>query len=213
MTDDTAVLVFGKSPVPGQVKTRLVPGLSAGQAARLYERMLAHALTTAVASALGPVTLHAHPDHRCPRLRALAQRHGTRIATQAGADLGARMQHALRLALRTHRRALLIGSDCPALRRQHLHAADRLLRDGRAAVVLVPAVDGGYVLVGAREPCPAMFQDIPWGSAHVMARTRERLRGARCTWRELPPLRDVDRIQDLDLVPAELRAPDQPPKF
>lgn len=213
MTDDTAVLVFGKSPVPGQVKTRLLPGLSAGQAATLYARMLEHALATAVASALGPVTLHAHPDHRCPRLRGLALRHGTHIAAQAGADLGARMQHALRLALREHRRALLIGSDCPALHPQHLRAADRLLRDEQAAVVLVPAVDGGYVLVGARELCPAMFQDMPWGSAQVMARTRERLRGARCTWLELPPLRDVDRIQDLDLLPAELRTPGHPPKF
>lgn len=204
MTADTAVLVFGKSPVPGQVKTRLVPGLSARQAATLYERMLAHTVVTAVASALGPVILHAHPDDRCPRLRAIAQRHGARIAAQTGADLGARMQHALRSALQCHRRALLIGSDCPALQPEILRAADRVLCDERTPVVLVPAVDGGYVLVGGRELCPAMFQDMPWGTAGVMALTRERLRNAGCAWRELAPLRDVDRIQDLDLLPPDL---------
>lgn len=201
MTADTAVLVFAKSPVPGQVKTRLVPGLSARQAATLYERMLAHAVATAVASALGPVTLYAHPDHRCPRLRALAQRHGTLIAAQSGPDLGARMQHALGNALQCHPRALLIGSDCPALQPEILRAAARVLCDEHTPVVLVPAVDGGYVLVGGRELCPAMFQDIPWGTAGVMTRTREKLRNAGCAWRELAPLRDVDRIQDLDLLP------------
>lgn len=201
MTADTAVLVFAKSPVPGQVKTRLVPGLSARQAATLYERMLAHAVATAVASALGPVILYAHPDHRCPRLRALAQRHGTLIAAQSGPDLGARMLHALGNALQCHSRALLIGSDCPALQPEILRAADRVLCDEHTPVVLVPAVDGGYVLVGGRELCPAMFQDIPWSTAGVMTRTREKLRNAGCAWRELAPLRDVDQIQDLDLLP------------
>lgn len=207
MTADTAVLVFAKSPVPGQVKTRLLPGLSARQAAALYARMLAHAVATAVASELGPVILHAHPDDRCPRLRAVARRHGIRITAQSGPDLGARMQHALHAALQYHPRVLLIGSDCPALQPTTLREADRMLRDDPAPVVLTPAVDGGYVLVGGRELCPAMFQDMPWGTAGVMALTRERLRDAGCAWRELAPLRDVDRVQDLDLLPPALGGP------
>lgn len=206
MTPDTAVLVFGKSPVPGQVKTRLMPALSAGQAASLYARMLSHALAAAVGSALGPVTLCAWPDDRCPRLRALAQSHGAHIEAQVGADLGARMLTALCAALRSHSRALLIGSDCPALSPAVLRAADRVLHDALVATVLVPAVDGGYVLVGGRDACRAMFQDMPWGSSRVMALTRARLQQAAWEWRELPPLRDVDRVQDLDLLPPGFSA-------
>lgn len=200
MRADTAVLVFGKSPVPGQVKTRLVPGLSMQQASVLYERMLAHALAVAAASALGPVSLCAHPD-ACARLRAMARRHAARTAPQVGSDLGARMQHALHDALSRHPRALLIGSDCPALTAGTLRAADRVLREAQAPVVLVPAVDGGYVLVGGCAVCPAMFQDMPWGGRDVMMLTRVRLLEAGWSWHELPPLRDVDRIQDLDLLP------------
>jgi len=204
MTPDTAILVFGKSPVPGQVKTRLMPALSAAQAAALYRCMLSHALDTAVASALGPVILCAWPDARCARLRALALRHGAGIVPQVGQDLGARMLAALRIALQQHPRALLIGSDCPALTPAILVEADRVLRDGLAPVVMVPAVDGGYVLVGGCEVYPAMFHGIPWGSDRVMALTRATLQRAGCRWRELAPLRDVDRVQDLDLLPASL---------
>lgn len=205
MSADTAVLVFGRSPVPGQVKTRLLPGLSAVQAAMLYERMLEHALAVAAASALGPVSLHVHPEAGCARLRVLAARHAVRMTPQVGPDLGARMHHALRDALLRHPRAVLIGSDCPAVTPRVLREAARALREARAPVVLVPAADGGYVLVGGCAACPAMFRDMPWGSGDVMTVTRDRLRAAGWTWHELSPLRDVDRIQDLDLLPAALR--------
>lgn len=202
MTPDTALLVFGKSPLPGQVKTRLIPGLSAAQAASLYRRMLSHALHTAVESGLGPVTLYASPHTRCPQLRELAQRHGTGIAPQEGADLGERMLRALCGALAGHARALLIGSDCPALRPDTLREADRVLRDGQTRVVLVPAADGGYVLVGGVDVCAAMFHAMPWGTRHVMPMTRARLGESGVRWQELSPLRDVDRVQDLDLLPS-----------
>jgi rSAM/selenodomain-associated transferase 1 len=197
---DTAVLVFARAPVPGRVKTRLLPGLSAVQAARLYTRMLDRALACARESALGPVTLWCTPDTDCPRLVELARRHGAKRALQRGDDLGARMHGALACALREHRAALLLGSDCPGLRAGTLVRAAQALRQGLAAV-FVPAVDGGYVLVGSTRAEPALFRDIPWGSHRVMTMTRERLTGLDWRWLELEPHRDVDRVQDLDLLP------------
>lgn len=200
MADGTAVLVFARAPIPGRVKTRLMPGLSAVQAAGLYRRMLERATASAVASRLGPVILCCDPDECCPYLQDLARRCGAALARQEGRDLGARMAHALETALDRHPRVLLMGSDCPSLDAGRLRDADAALGTG-ATVVFVPAVDGGYVLVGCDAPCREAFLDVPWGSARVMATTRQRLRAAGHIWRELPPLRDVDRVQDLDLLP------------
>lgn len=196
----TAVLVFARSPRAGQVKTRLMPALSGAQAARLHSRMVDHALGQACASGLGPVFLCAAPTASCPRLGALADRHGVEVVQQRGADLGARMAHAITHALERHPRVLLMGSDCPFLEAGVLRAADAALAGG-ARVVLVPAVDGGYVLVGSDRPCDGIFEGMPWGGERVMTETRRRLRELGLAWRELPPLQDIDRVQDLDLLP------------
>jgi rSAM/selenodomain-associated transferase 1 len=201
--NDTCVLVFAKSVVPGLVKTRLMPALSAHQAARLHVRMVERVLAAARASEAGPVTLYVTPDTGCPELQALGRRYGAQLEAQAGEDLGARMRNALDSALRNHPRALLVGSDCPWLDAGVLSAAHRALLH-QAPLVLVPAVDGGYVLVGmSGRSCGAMFSGIPWGTSQVMTMTRRRLREAGWSWHEMPPLRDVDRVEDLDLLPAD----------
>lgn len=211
-TGGTAVLVFARSPRPGEVKTRLIPALNARQAAALHARMVAHALSQAHASRLGPVILCCAPDSDCPQLSALARRHGAALQSQQGRGLGERMAHALDRALEHHHRVLLMGSDCPWLDAAVLRDADTALARG-ATVVLVPAVDGGYVLVGARQPCKAMFDDVPWGTAGVLKATRLRLTAAGLSWVELPPLRDIDRPQDLDLLPPEFLQGPFAPKF
>lgn len=199
----TAVLVFGRAPVPGAVKTRLIPALGAVRAAALYRRMLERMLASAREAALGPVMLCAAPEPEPAALAAVAARHGAALGVQRGADLGQRMHHALAAALRQHARALLAGSDCPALDAAVLRRADAALAAG-AQVVLVPAVDGGYVLVGASRPYRRVFEDVPWSTSCVMAVTRRRLEESGLKWRELAPLRDVDRAQDLDLLPPDL---------
>ena len=91
---------------------------------------------------------------------------------------------------------LLIGTDCPALTGEHLHAAALALHDGADAVTL-PAEDGGYVLVGLRAPQPALFEGMRWSTEHVMADTRQRARAAGLRLHEGPTLWDVDRPEDL----------------
>jgi len=198
----TAVLVFAREPVAGRVKTRLVPGLSPAQAADLYARMLTAALRAACLSRLGPVYLWHAPTEAPRRLQALSTSCGVPLCVQAGGDLGARMHTALCEAIARHGAAVLMGSDCPGLDAARLRAAARVL-EGDAPAVFIPAVDGGYVLVGFTQAPPfSLFEDVPWGTSRVMAVTRDRLRALGWRWRELPPLRDVDRVQDLDLLPA-----------
>ncbi len=105
------------------------------------------------------------------------------------------MQNAFRRALRRHRRVVLIGSDCPALRPADLRRAARWLQGGCDAV-LAPAEDGGYALIGLRRLPPHLFDGIAWGGADVYSATVQRLGTAR--WRALRMVWDVDRPEDLD---------------
>lgn len=129
-------------------------------------------------------------------LPALALEHGLRLVPQEGADIGARMAHALHWSLADGTPTLLIGSDCAALTPNYLRAAARALAQPND-VVLGPAEDGGYFLIGAREHCPDAFSGIDWSTAKVMEQTRARLSAAGLRWHELAPIWDVDDAKDL----------------
>ena len=191
---DAAIAVFAKAPVPGAVKTRLAEVLGADAAASLHAGLVRHALSTAVRARVGPLSLWCAPDTAHPFFARCADEFGARLEPQLGDDLGERMRRAFEPAWRSAVRLLLIGADCPALTAERLEAAAQALR-GKDAV-FVPAEDGGYVLVGLARPLAGVFEDIPWGTAAVMTRTRERLRAAGASWTELPPLWDVDRPDD-----------------
>ena len=127
--------------------------------------------------------------------------------SQCDGDLGARMQHAAAAALAVTGRILIIGTDCPALTPAELRlAADRL--DARHDAVLIPAEDGGYVLIGLKWWNPRLFSDIAWGSDQVLATTRARLAELRWRWHELPPSWDVDRPPDFARLRASGLIPD-----
>jgi hypothetical protein len=189
------VLVFARAPVPGSVKRRLVPRLGSWRAAQLHLRLMRQTLGIAAQAACGPVQLHLTRRH------ALFHKH----ELQKGTDLGQRMHRALERALRRHRGAILIGSDCPALRAADLRRAARLLA-GSCDVVLGPAEDGGYVLIGARRVSARLFEGIKWGTPDVYAATVQRLDALRYRWRALRPLWDLDRPDDLGRLRA-LRSP------
>jgi rSAM/selenodomain-associated transferase 1 len=195
----TAIIVFAKAPVPGLAKTRLAPALGEAGAAALAERMLRHALAQATAADVGPVELCAAPDATHPALQAAAAAHGARLTEQGSGDLGLRMHRALARSLMRHGRALLIGTDAPALDATVLHQAASALQDHDA--VFVPALDGGYALVGERRADPRWFSDMRWSHARVMEDTRERLRAAGVRWVELPPVADIDEPMDLVHLP------------
>jgi rSAM/selenodomain-associated transferase 1 len=191
------VLVFAKAPVPGRVKTRLIPALGASGAAELHRQLVVRTLRTAMAAALGSVELWCAPDASDAFFLACAKEFGVNLRVQGRGDLGSRMARALRSALTNGSPALLIGSDCPALNAQYLRDAAAACASGHDAV-FSPAEDGGYVLIGlARSPPAGLFGDIAWGSASVMQETRRRLTQLGWRWHEMATLWDVDRPEDL----------------
>jgi uncharacterized protein len=196
MAPTTPIAVFARAPVAGAVKTRLIPLLGAEGALALHRQLVESTLFRARDAALGEVTLWIAGDAGHPEVLACARRQRVRLATQQGTDLGARMHAALAvtLAAQPGRGCLLIGTDCPALTPAHLqHAAAALATHD---VVLTPAHDGGYVLVGLRAPQPALFDGIAWGGSDVLAATRARIAAAGLRCAELAALPDLDTAAD-----------------
>ena len=157
---------------------------------RLHERLVRRALSTARAAG-AVVELHVTRRHRWFATLDVP------IKLQRGADLGERMHHALHTGRRRHARVVLIGADCPELTAADLARADRLLQ-GAADVVLAPAADGGYALIGARRIAPGIFAAVRWGSDEVLLQTRRNLDKARLACRLLRTVWDVDRPEDLE---------------
>ncbi|HET7314422.1 TIGR04282 family arsenosugar biosynthesis glycosyltransferase [Salinisphaera sp.] len=199
------IAVFAKPLVPGRVKTRLIPALGAAGAAALQRNLLDRTLTVAREAAGPRVSLWVAGDPAHATLGPVRDRFRVPAYPQQGADLGARMRSAIAALSPIHRCVLLIGSDCPVLAAADLRAAGRAVNDADTDAVFIPVEDGGYVLVGlgpaARDRraavLDALFGDIAWGTARVMAQTRARLVAAGFTWREQPMLWDIDRPEDL----------------
>ena len=204
------ILIFAKAPVPGRVKTRLIPALGAEGAARLAGRLLCHALTQALEADLGPVEVCAspapeHPDWQ-PWLPTLSQlgAPGPFLAwsDQGEGDLGARMARRSRTYLDAGEPVLLMGTDCPALTPHRLREAARLLHGHEAA--LIPARDGGYVLLGLRAFHPSLFTAMPWGTAAVADLTLARLRDLNWQVWVGEAQADIDVPADLTVLPGEM---------
>jgi rSAM/selenodomain-associated transferase 2/rSAM/selenodomain-associated transferase 1 len=191
-----ALLVFAKAPEPGLAKSRLIPALGSDGAADLAKRLLERTLATATAARFASLQLWCAPDADHPLLVEAAHRHGATRHVQQGLDLGERMQRALAEALAGHHAALLVGTDCPELSVDDLHDAARALA-GPRDVALIPAEDGGYVLVGMRRPNPALFSGIDWGTGRVLDQTCARGAAAGLRIHLGRRLRDIDRPEDL----------------
>jgi uncharacterized protein len=191
------ISILAKAPVPGTTKTRLIPSIGAHAAAVLQERLTERAVSTALAAATGRVTLWCAPDPGHVSFRELVRHHNVMLKRQPDGDLGARMLATI------NGPTLVIGSDCPALTPQHLRDAADALR-GDADVVLIPAEDGGYVLIGTRVAHPQLFTGMTWGTDTVLTETRTRIAalGLKCT--ELPTLWDVDIEADLARLEREI---------
>lgn len=197
--DPVIVAILAKAPVPGLAKTRLVLRLGAAGAADLQARLIVRTVETAIRAAVGPVCLWCAPDAEHLVFVDLAARHGIALRAQVEGDLGQRM-HAVVAAETMRAPVLLVGVDCPPLTAEHLRVCAAALRSHDA--VLVPAEDGGYVLVGLRGPDARVFEDIAWGGPDVMADTRRRLTERRLSWCEPFVLWDLDRPEDLDRDPT-----------
>jgi len=166
-------------------------------AAALALRLLRHALAEAIAAGTGPVVLCRTPDAEHPALPRLADELGIESQPQGDGDLGTRMQRVFEHAAGP---TLLMGADAPALDAARLRQAAAALATHDA--VFVPALDGGYALVGLNRAVPQLFERMRWSTPEVMARTRERLVAAGLRHAELDPVADIDLPADLAHLPA-----------
>lgn len=190
------IVVFAREPLLGKVKSRLAIEIGAQEALAVYRAMLARLgqLLTQAQIASWDLWVTSNCSHK----DFLSICNKTNIYIQNGQDLGARMDDAIQQTLRQENveSVVLIGTDCPALTERYLDQA-LLALDSGTDVVLGPAEDGGYVLVGMRRPITALFEDIPWGTDQVMSRTLEALKAHELSYELLDTLWDVDRPEDL----------------
>jgi rSAM/selenodomain-associated transferase 2/rSAM/selenodomain-associated transferase 1 len=194
---NAAIAILAKAPVPGLAKTRLAPAIGTQAAARAQRQFTLATVFVARSAALGPVRLWCAPDTGHRFFRALfAGATEVEPRPQAEGDLGARLTATMEQHFRDTPQLplLIVGTDCPVLAPGHLQQAARALDTHDA--VLVPATDGGYVLIGMRRPLPQAFDGITWSTAEVLRQTRDRLQAAGASWQELPPLWDVDEPAD-----------------
>ena len=192
------LVVFTRYPEPGRVKTRLIPVLGASGTAELQRAMTRHTLAAAADLRRRAVDLDVVVRFTGSTQPLMERQYGAEwsFQEQGEGELGARLERAIRDAFEEGREQVaVIGSDCPELNSELLHHAFHTLNS--ADVVLGPAADGGYYLIGLRETRPSLFANIPWGTGEVLDRTVREARRIGLEVRLLPMLRDVDRAEDL----------------
>ena len=198
-TIEESLIIFTRYPEPGKTKTRLISSLGAEGAANLQRQMTEHTLSNARKlqsnRAVAIEVLFAGGN-----LTLMRDWLGTDLIyrPQASGDLGWRMARSLATSFGDNAtRAVIIGTDCPSLSVEIMATAfDRLLA---ADLVLGPAVDGGYYLIGLRRLVPELFTNISWGTAEVFRQTVKLAQQLNLAVACLPQLADVDRPEDLPL--------------
>lgn len=199
-TQNTLVL-FAKAPRICRVKTRLWPALSHRQCLFLHKQTTLQLVRTFARQnnyQLIMYTTSLQPAFSMPN--------NVPVKLQTGLDLGQRMHHAICAELKMANRVVLIGSDCLELDVEYIESAFSKLRSDRD-LVLGPANDGGYVLIGMNAPHETLFNNIVWGESDVLRATLRAAQSLGMATHLLPTLIDVDRIQDLQTLASSNRLP------
>jgi rSAM/selenodomain-associated transferase 1 len=207
---DRALVVMGKIPRPGRVKTRLVPAISPEAAASLYRAFLEDVFDVVdEARRRSPYPFErvfacALADDEDGGVAHGLAPPGWRVQFQRGQDLGERIGRAYEDAAAFS--TVIIGSDAPTMPPDRILEAFRALDEG-ARAVFGPTADGGYDLIGLSAIESALLEDIPWSTDQVMSATRARAKAAGLAIRELSIGYDVDTMEDLERVLEDARRP------
>ena len=193
---DCQLLVFARVPALGRVKSRLAAGIGPPAALAVYRELLAITNAAIVAAGVPATVWLADTATAAPTAAETGEWAAHATCCQPEGGLGERMTTAFAAAFAAGAgRVAIIGTDCPGLRASHLTQAFEALET--AEVVFGPATDGGYYLLGLRQPQPELFANKAWSTDSVLADTQadaQRL-GLRVVL--LPELRDVDTAEDL----------------
>ncbi|MBU0944542.1 MAG: TIGR04282 family arsenosugar biosynthesis glycosyltransferase [Proteobacteria bacterium] len=196
------VILFTRYPRPGRCKTRLIPVLGDEGAIRIHQQLVSHILqelNSCVHRANTELFIY-YDGGSLPEMEEWLGTTGYSFFQQQGEDLGQRMAQALTQALNQGRNVILVGSDCPAI-------TASLLDEGLASLhhhdmVLGPAHDGGYYLIGlarnvSSSCCRNLFRDIPWSTPQVLSKTLNRAQEQNLRLHTLSTLHDIDTAEDL----------------
>jgi uncharacterized protein len=196
--------IFAKAPWPGQVKTRLAAETTPVWAAHVADIMLHETVQRTAAMdakrilVFAPDSAHSFFEQEFP---------GLQLEPQGDGDLGQRMQRFLEQQLHGEaRQVVVLGTDSPTVPLSYFHQAFAMLDS--ADVVVGPATDGGYYLIGCSSHVPAIFEGIAWGGSSVFEDTITRL-PATCRLALLPPWYDVDTLADWHFMRAHVKAMSQ----
>ena len=193
---NVTLLIFSRAPTPGDCKTRLIPELGPHGAAQLHSKLTLHTLDTFLQPPVCQTQLWCAPDDNHPFFKQCRNNYALTLHHQPAGDLGAKMAFAVQCSLKHKPHVVIIGTDCPALTTRHLQEVIGDLENGYDASI-IPADDGGYVLIGLNKFDDFLFNGIKWGSNQVMDQTTRRLNHLGWIWRAHMPLWDVDRAADI----------------
>ncbi|MDE3043004.1 MAG: TIGR04282 family arsenosugar biosynthesis glycosyltransferase [Nitrospirota bacterium] len=211
-----ALVIFAKAPTPGEVKTRLCPPLTPDEAATLHGSFVLDMLErTKLAVARLQLPFHRYlacaPSSALVFFKIMEERQGVRLLDQVGEDLGQRMHHTfVELFAKGYKQVIIVGTDVPTLPLSVYQEALALL--GRSDVVLGPALDGGYYLIGLTQPAEKLFTGVPWSTDQVIAVTQQQAKALCLSVGLTTAWRDVDTIPDLQALIADCREDNKKPK-
>jgi rSAM/selenodomain-associated transferase 1 len=198
------LVIMAKHPVPGQVKTRLAKSVGDSTAAELATAFLVDLVARLNTCGHRRVLATWPPGEAAETFFTDLAREHFELWTQPPGSLGDRLARVASDLLNHDDRIVVIGGDSPTLPDETIEMAFTAL--DHADVVLVPADDGGYVLVGQRREVPELFQRIDWGTSRVLEQTRQRLEASGTSFVELPGWYDIDTLEDLSRLGRELAA-------
>ncbi|MEM9945753.1 MAG: TIGR04282 family arsenosugar biosynthesis glycosyltransferase [Cyanobacteria bacterium P01_D01_bin.36] len=205
------LFIFTRFPVPGRTKTRLIPLLGPAGAAQLQKQMTEHLLTQF--HTIPNLSLQVHYTGGTLHQMYRWLGNNTTLIQQGSGDLGQRLTQALHQGFVSGlRHILIVGSDCPSLTQTHITEA--LLKLQTHDLVIGPATDGGYYLIGLKRLHSILFKDILWGSDRVLTQTQSIAHQHHLSTALLPPLSDIDRPEDLPIwhqIIAKEKAASQSP--
>ncbi len=201
---DPVYVVMAKRPEVGRTKTRLSPPLTLHEAAALYEAMLRDTIELVGALASARLAIAVTPPEAADDIARISPP-GTLLVPVAGSDIGDCLNKVLTSLLASgSRAAFAVNSDGPTLPLVYLEGAQEQLK--QADVVLGPSEDGGYYLIGLKQPHSGLFRGVDWSTERVTVQTLERAESLGLRVAQLPPWYDVDTAEDLERLRMELRS-------
>ena len=189
------LLIFTKSPILGEVKTRLQPDYTQEQSLKLHTHLMLNTLELSKKLSNFDIELCCAPDRNTSFFLECENNFPISLSNQEGEDIGERMAFAMSVALQTYEKVVVIGTDCPDIDTNYIANAFAALDESDG--VIGPASDGGYVLLGLTKFSTEIFSNILWSTDKVFFQTKKVFDDLSWSYKELCIMHDLDRPEDL----------------